>query len=184
VLGAYVYKDAAIEVGAALQYDFTRRLAADDERFLHLRDIRDTPRFKLFASRTIFFVTGDTSVATDIAGHSQGTLAQANLWFTIPFAPRCLLSIGPGLTWADHDYMATFYGITEVQAARAPLAVYSARAGIVDRHLNGIATYDISSRWSLGASASVTHFGRDALHSPVTQQSSQTTMVAWLTYKL
>jgi outer membrane protein len=139
---------------------------------------------KLFASHTISFVTGDTNVATDILGHGQGTIAQANIWLTLPIAPGCMLSVGPGLAWADQDYMAAFYGVTAAQAARSSFEPYAARAGTVDGHLNGIATYDLSARWSLGASAVAARLSRDARHSPVTQQPSQVTMVAWLTYKI
>jgi outer membrane scaffolding protein for murein synthesis (MipA/OmpV family) len=61
---------------------------------------------------------------------------------------------------------------------------YAARAGIVDLHLNGIATYDISSRWSVGASVYVACLHGDAVGSSVTQSPSQTTALAWLVYKI
>ena len=96
LLGIYGYKNPTAQAGAALQWDFTERLAKDDQRLKDLREIHDTPRFKVFANRTIGMLTGDFNVATDIAGRGQGTLAQGNFWLTIPFVNNWLFSFGPG----------------------------------------------------------------------------------------
>jgi MipA family protein len=184
LVGAYAYKTVGDAVGAALQYDFTERLNSDSPSFRYLHDIKATPRFKLFADKTIGIVTADFNVATDIGGHSQGTLAQANLWVTIPFVPKWVFSVGPGLTWADNEYMSTFFGITPEQAAVSPFHTYVARAGIDDFHLNAVVTYAISSRWSIGASGYIARLHGDADHSPVTESHEQITALAWLVYKI
>jgi outer membrane protein len=111
-------------------------------------------------------------------------LAQANLWVTIPFIPKWIFSVGPGLTWADARYMHTFFSITDAQAAVSPLSPYAARAGVVDLHFNAIASYEISSRWSVGATAYVARLNGDADESPVTLRRSQTTALAFIAYKL
>jgi len=123
-------------------------------------------------------------VATDIGGRGQGTLAQANLLVTIPFIPKWLFSFGPGITWADHNYMTTFFTITPQQAAVSPIHEYEAHAGIADLHLNGAITYTISSRWAVGASAYAARLQSDAEESPVTLRRSQITVIAFLTYKV
>jgi MipA family protein len=184
LLGIYAYKTSTANVGAAIQYDFTERLAKDDYRFRYLREIKATPRGKIFASKTIGIITGDFNVATDLANRGQGTLAQGNLWLTIPFVKHWIFSVGPGFTWADHQYMSTFFAITPAQSAVAPLNVYSTKAGVVDLHLNGIATYEISSRWSLGASAYAARLRGDAENSPITLRHSQITALAFIAYKI
>jgi len=184
LLGVYAYKTAGDALGAALQYDFTERLDKDDARFRNLREIRATPRFKLFADKTVSLFTGDFNVATDMANRGQGTLAQANLWATLPFIKKWVFSVGPGITWADERYMHSFFTITPAQAAVSPLAAYQARAGILDVHLNGLVTYEISSRWSVGASAYAARLRGDAAGSPVTLRRDQTTALAWLVYKI
>lgn len=184
IVGVYALNSASTQAGAAFQYDFTERLAKDDLRFRNLSEIRTTPRFKVFASHTIGIITGDANVATDIAGRGQGTLAQANLWVTIPSIPKLILSFGPGLTWADERYMHTFFSITEAQAAVAPLTPYHAKAGVVDWHVNALATYEISSRWSLGASAYAARLNDDPDRSPVTLRRGQTTALAFVAYKV
>jgi outer membrane scaffolding protein for murein synthesis (MipA/OmpV family) len=184
LLGVYGYKTKGDALGAALQYDFTERLNTDDLRLRNIRDISTTPRFKLFADKTLSIFTADIDVATDIGGHGQGTLAQANLFVTIPFIPKWLFSFGPGIAWADHDYMSTFFSITPQQAAVSPIHTYTAHAGIADVHLNGAVTYSISSRWSVGASTYAAHLHSDAEDSTVTLRRSQITVITFVTYKV
>jgi MipA family protein len=184
LIGVYAYKTVGDAVGAAIQYDFTERLAKDNLSFRYLREVEATPRAKLFAAKTIGIFTADFNIATDIAHRGQGTLAQANLWVTIPFVKHWLFSFGPGLTWADHQYMTTFFTITPAQAAVSPLHTYTASAGVDDLHLNAVATYEISSRWSLGASAYEARLHGDADNSSVTSKHEQTTVLAWVAYKI
>jgi MipA family protein len=184
LLGVYAVNTSATQAGAAIQYDFTERLNDDDQRFRYLRDIKATPRIKLFASHTVGIFTGDANAATDVANRGQGTLVQGNLWVTLPFIPKFLLSMGPGLTWADERYMTSFFTITAPQAAVSSLPVYAARAGILDLHLNAVATLEISSRWSVGASAYAARLHADAGNSPVTLRRAQTTAMAWIVYKI
>jgi MipA family protein len=184
ILGVYGFNTPDTQAGAALIYDFTQRLARDDQRFRNLEEIHSTARFKLFASHTMGIITGDANVATDIGGHGQGTLAQANLWVTIPFISKFLASFGPGIAWADERYMNTFFSITPAQAAASPMSQYAARAGVLDLHLNLLATYEISSRWSLGASAYIGRLADEADESPVTLQRGQRTAVAYVAYKV
>jgi outer membrane scaffolding protein for murein synthesis (MipA/OmpV family) len=42
---------------------------------------------------------------------------------------KLTLSAGPGITWADDDYMQTFFGVTPGQAAASALPAYEARGG-------------------------------------------------------
>jgi MipA family protein len=184
LVGVYAYKTVGDALGAALQYDFTERLSKDNGDFKYFSDVKATPRFKLFADKTIGAFTADFNIATDIAGRGQGTLAQANLFVTIPIVPKWVFSFGPGLMWADHEYMTTFFTITPQQAAVSPLHSYTAGAGVDDLHLNAIVTYAISSRWGIGASAYEARLHGTADGSPVTTRREQTTALAWLVYKV
>ena len=183
ILGVYGYKTTDTQVGAAVEYDLTERMARDDIRLRGLPNVGETPRFKLFGSQTVGAVTADVNVARDIAGRGQGTLGQANLWLTVPFDPTFSVSVGPGITWADSQYMHTFYAITPAEAAVSALPAFASRAGITDAHLNGLAEWVIHSKYRLGAQACFGHLRGDAGASPITVQHEQTTLVAWLAYR-
>ena len=183
LIGVYAYKTEATQVGAAIAWDLTRRISSDDERLRGLPDVNETARFKLFASRTLYFITGDANVATDIAGQGQGTLAQANLWFTAPFSPTFSVSVGPGATWADADYLRTFYSVPAARGMGVSLPAFSTRAGVVDAHLNALAEWTVFSHYRFGASAYWARLKGDASASPITQRRGQATLVGWIVYK-
>ncbi len=138
---------------------------------------------KFFASRTVYFITADANVAKDIAGHGQGTLAQANLWVTMPFGPTFSVSLGPGATWADKVYMHTFYSVAPTQSLGWVLPAFSARSGVADAHLNGFAEWIICTHYRIGASAYLAHLDGDAGGSPITQRRAQKMLVGWLAYR-
>jgi outer membrane scaffolding protein for murein synthesis (MipA/OmpV family) len=183
LVGVYGYKTESTEAGAALQWDLTRRLSRDDERFRNLPNVNETARLKWFASRTVAFVTGDVNLASDVAGHGQGTLAQVNVWFTIPFDPTFSVSVGPGVTWADSEYMRTFYTVTRADSARSSLSAFAARAGIADAHFNGLAEWQLFSHYRIGASAYFARLKADAAASPITVRRTQPTVVGWIAYR-
>jgi outer membrane protein len=183
ILGLYGCKTTNTEVGAALEYDPTKRMARDDIRLRSLPDVKETARFKLFGSKTVGAITTDVNIARDIAGRGQGTVAQANLWLTVPFAPTFSISAGPGLTWADSRYMHTFFAISAAEAAVSSLPAFASRAGITDVHINGLAEWQIHAKYRLGASIYLTHLQGDAGASPITVQHEQKIIIGWIAYR-
>jgi len=171
LLGVYAYKTADTQVGSAFEYDLTSR---DASRVPELPTVRRTTRFKLFASETASFITVDGNIARDAAGHHEGTVGQTNLWASMPLGSAFLLSAGPGLAWGDRQYMQTFF----------TLPPYFARAGVSDAHLNGLAQWQISSRYQIGLLACAAHLRGSALQSPVSVQHEQTTLTGWIAYRI
>ena len=80
--------------------------------------------------------------------------------------------------------MSTFFAVTPEMSALAPLSTYATKAGVVDLHWNGIAVYQISSRWSIGASVYAARLHGDAENSPITLRPSQITALGWIVYKI
>jgi MipA family protein len=177
IVGVYGYKTESTQAGTALEWDLTER------HVRNLPDVNETPRFKLFASKTITIVTGDVNVATDASGREQGTVAQANLWLTIPFDPTLSVSFGPGLTWGDADYTHTFFAVTGNDAVASGLPPFATRAGIADAHINGLAEWVIFSHYRIGASAYLAHLKGDAANSPITVRREQSTLTGWIAYR-
>ena len=73
LLGIYAYKSPTANLGAAIQYDFTERLDKDDYRLRFLKDIKATPRGKLFPVRP--------------SGSSRGMSTWRPIWRIVVRAP-------------------------------------------------------------------------------------------------
>lgn len=184
LFGIYAIKSDSTQAGAAIMLDPMRRETFHEARLRHLRSIPETTRLKLFASRTLLFVTADGSIATDVLGRGQGTLAQANLWFTAPLTSGFSINAGPGVTWADSRYMQSFFSVTPAEADASPLlAPYGTRAGILDTHLNGLAEWQFLSHYRIGAQIYVARLDGIAAGSPIVKQRTQRSVVGWVAYR-
>ena len=183
LVGVYAWKTDMSQAGAALEFEPTERRARDDARLQHLADVRDTARFKLFASRTVGFVTADGNVATDVLGRGQGTLAQVNLWFTAPLSEHFSINVGPGVTWADARFLRSFYAVTPQEAAISQqLSTYSTHSGILDLHWNGLVEWQFLSNYRIGIQVSLMQLKGSAAASPITEQKTQQNVVGWVAY--
>jgi outer membrane scaffolding protein for murein synthesis (MipA/OmpV family) len=183
LVGVYAWKKEFSQAGAAIEFDPTERRARDDTRLAHLPDVRDTTRLKLFASRTVRFVTADGSVATDVLDRGHGTVAQANLWFTAPLTDHLSINVGPGVTWADARYMNSFYAVTTQEAAlSSQLSAYSTHSGILDAHWNGLVEWQVFSHYRVGIQLSLMQLKGSAAASPLTEQRTQRNIVGWVAY--
>lgn len=82
-----------------------------------------------------------------------------------------------GSTYANGDYMRTYFGVSPAQAANsvAGLSAFDADAGIKDVYLNLGATYAVTERFELRASFGYQRLLGDAADSPVTVDADQFT---------
>ena len=63
----------------------------------------------------------------------QGTLVLLDALVRRRLDERLTVNIGPGVTWADSEYMMTFFGVSAEQAARSTLPQYRAQGRLLRR---------------------------------------------------
>ncbi len=85
-----------------------------------------------------------------------------------------IISMGGHTTYADDDYMQTYFGVTPADSARSGLAVYDADESFKDVGLDLGVTWNFASNWGLQGLLSVSELVGDADdNSPVTDQGSE-----------
>ncbi len=105
---------------------------------------------------------------------------QADLSVGLPWAvtDRLALHMAVSATWANRDYMQTYFGVTPAQAQATSLAVYTPKSGCRKVELNVGAEYTLAPSWTLQANVGVSQLGDEAAASPlVSRRNGVTAMV-------
>ncbi|WP_248324446.1 MULTISPECIES: MipA/OmpV family protein [unclassified Caballeronia] len=181
VLGVNALKGENYHVGASLSFDFQSQSASDDSRLKGLPDVHYGPKLRLFADYTWWAFTGAAAVYQDIAGTGQGLTAMTDLYMSAPLG-KLLLSVGPGLTWANAAYTRTFFGVSAQESAASGLPQYATRSGLRDIHLGLNATYTMNAHWSADVTAQIGRLEKYAGGSPITERRLDLNGVASVAY--
>ena len=182
VLGVNALLGDSYHVGMSLSFDFQSRSASDDARLKGLPDVHYGPKLRLFADYTWWAFTGAAAVYQDIAGTGQGLTATADFLTSAPLG-KLLVSVGPGLTWANGKYTQTFFGVTSQESAASRLPQYATRSGLRDVHVTVDATYAFTSHWSANLAAVVGRLESFAAGSPITERRLDLNAMASVAYR-
>ena len=128
-------------------------------------------------------VTGDDFGRSDLGapdfrvGTDYGVEIDLSMSYERTVSDRLRLSGRVGTTFADGDYMQTYFGVTPAQSANsaAGLSAFDADAGLKDVYLNVGATFNVTERFELRASLGYQRLLGDAADSPVTMNANQFT---------
>lgn len=95
--------------------------------------------------------------------------AQVDMTVEMPWSvsDRLGLRFALGATWADRDYMQTYFGVTAAQAQATSFSVYTPKSGCRKVEANVGAEYALASSWKLQASVGFTRLGDVAAASPL-----------------
>ncbi len=114
-------------------------------------------------------------LATELRDKDQGTLVLVDALARRRVNERFTVDVGPGVTWADSEYMMTFFGVSAEQAARSVLPQYRARAGFYAIRFSAGGSYRVDRDWRVMLRASVARLEGDAARSPITRERMQYT---------
>jgi outer membrane scaffolding protein for murein synthesis (MipA/OmpV family) len=182
VLGVNALRGENYHVGMSLSFDFQSRNSSDDARLKGLPDVHYGPKLRLFADYTWWAFTGSAAVYQDIAGTGQGLTAMADFLVSAPLG-KLLVSMGPGLTWANSTYTNTFFGVNAQESAASGLPRYATASGLRDVHFNVDATYEFTPHWSANVAAVVGRLQKYAAGSPITERRLDLNGMASVLYR-
>lgn len=177
-INAWQYE--GLSVKGRLGYDFGRD--SDDDKHLDgLGDIGASAVLGIDLSYELMPFEFKLSLDQNLGG-SDGFSAKFGTALMVPMDPF-MFSIGPSVTWADGNYMESYFGVTEKQSIRSGLREFEAEAGFkrVDLEISGL--YFINEHWALRGEVGVGYLVGDAADSPVSQENLQPYSMFILGYK-
>ncbi len=104
---------------------------------------------------------------TDVDDEHEGSLTTLRQSYKQPLKNRRLLTFNVSLTYADDDYMGTFFGIDSGNAASSGLRMFDAEAGIKDLEVSVALLTRVSKRWNIAYTLGYKELLGDAADSPV-----------------
>lgn len=154
---------------------FGTSLSGPDERLRGLGDIDPALGIRAFGSYKISPVLFRASFTKYTGDQNDGMLV--NLGISLPYHVLKKLILNPGIstTWADHNYMQTFFGVTPQQSASSGLSAFNARSGFKDVTAALIAVYQFDRHWFLSVNAGIKQLLGDAKKSPITESGTSAT---------
>ena len=100
----------------------------------------------------------------------NGLVIDVGAAYSTMLAAQLRLGVGVGATYANADYMQSYFGVTPAQSARSGYAGTSPSAGLRDVRANAALTYLVSPSISITTGVSANSLQGDAKDSPLTRQ--------------
>lgn len=107
------------------------------------------------------------SLAKDVAGGHDGLVGEGEAGIRFNLSDTLNASASARASWADKDYMSTYFGVTAAQAARSGLPVYRAGSGLKDVGAGLNLNYMLGEHWMVSAIGGYSRLLGDAADAPL-----------------
>jgi len=181
-LGVYALRNRSYTLGASVGYEFGRD-EDDDARLRGLGDVDATAELGLFGSIAFapFELKGE--IRQDILDGHDGMTAEAGIDYKTDWSKTTFLSLGPSITWASDNYMESYFGVSNAQAANSAFNTYKAEAGIAEYGFGGTLIHMLDQNWFVTVIGEYSKLAGDAKDSPITEEDNQFFSGAFIGYK-
>lgn len=162
-----------LRLGPSLNYRFGRD-DVDDKVVDDMKDIDDTVEAGGFIGvefidqanpRKRFMASVD--FLADLGSEHDGYSIYFNTKVWYPVSRMFDIGLGAGFSYADSDYMETYFGVDRSDSARSGLPMFDADSGIKDLRIYPMAIMHLSPNWHVGAGVQYRVMVGDADDSPV-----------------
>ncbi|MFN3351044.1 MipA/OmpV family protein [Pseudorhodoplanes sp.] len=158
----------------------SKRKTSDYPELFGLDDVKSTFELGAKVGYTFDWIRPWVAARYGLGGHS-GVVGETGLDFIFRAAPNLLWSVGPRASFANRNYMETYFGVTPLESARSgTLAAFSPGGGFkgVGAELN--VRYEFAPQWAVRGEFIYEKLIGDAADSPITQVGSENQFTAKL----
>jgi len=160
------------QLGPLLQYRMERD-DVDNSKVDKMKKVDGTVEAGAFVGFTSGAWEAELSFAADADSNHDGYLVYLSGAYNMEVNDKLKLKFGARTSYADDDYMDTYFGVSGADATRSSLSRYSADGGMKDWGLSLTANYSINKTWGLIGSLSYSRLLGDAEDSPVVDQGDE-----------
>ena len=165
---------SGFEVGPLVGWRFDR----DDNDAARLRGLGDVDGGLVLGGYAAYHLgplMPFVSYQHQVTGDDTGSLIRFGAETRMPFASGISVLASAGATYADDDYMDSYFSVTAAQSAAslAGLNQYDADAGIKDVYFGLTTDVPLSRDWTLKLSGRYSRLVGDASDSPIVEDENQ-----------
>ncbi|MBT3922133.1 MAG: MipA/OmpV family protein [Nitrospina sp.] len=169
-LGFYVLKERELELGGAIGY-YESRNEKDSAKLQGFDDISDGFDGRMFAKYNMGRTSLSFQIRSDLSDNHKGTLFDIGAAYSINPNRRINWTLKAATTFADKNYMQTYFGVSQTQAnqtifSSTPTA-FVPRGGWKDISVNSKFSIDFTRRWNAKWVMGYKRLTRDAAYSPL-----------------
>ena len=160
-------KDPTLQYGLGLGVDFGRKESATGAlagmgsigaKLEYGAFLNYAPDRHWRLSSVLRYGSGDTS---------QGATAYFGANYAMDIAPQWRLDLGVSTTWANAQYMQSYFGVSTTQSPQSGHAVYSPAAGLRDLSSSLNLSYQVTPEISVSGGLKASSLVGDARNSPI-----------------
>ena len=164
------------------------RFGRDEEDARRLRGLGDVDGGLVagaYAALRLGALSPFVSYHRQLTGDETGALVRFGIESRIPLTTRASLLVSAGATYADKDYMASYFSVTGAQsvASLSRLPAFDTGAGIKDVHVGASGDLPLGADWTLRLTGRYSRLVGDAADSPVVESRDQLFGGLGLTYR-
>jgi len=145
-------------------------------------DLDDELGGKIFVKTRLGRVMATLSSTKALSEDERGLLINVSLSYPHEMTDRLTVVPSISATWADDDYMNSYFGVNTTQSANAGLPVYRPSSGFKDVEVGVAANYQLDECWSLVGALGTSRLLGDASDSPLVESDSQLNAVMGFSY--
>ena len=174
-LGANVFKmtdpqgRGALKIGPFVNWRFARK-ESDDDDLRGVGNVKGGIDAGAFANYTFGRLEFDLAGKRNLSESDLGGTVEAGLRYRLAPIGRTMASFGPRATWADGDFMKTYFGVPAAKASAAGLAAYTPSSGIKDVGIGAAVIHPLGGNWALTGFGGYSRLVGDAADSPLVKQ--------------
>lgn len=155
---------------------------SNDDSILGMGDIGLAPGVRAYFEYDFAYIDIGANVSQFFGADNNGLLAEMILDKSVPLTEKWRIVPTIKATWADTDYMQTFFGVSTEQSALSQFPQYSARKGFKDVSFNLNIMYAFNQNWFVFLNGQIKKLLNDAADSPVSRDDTNTLIASGVAY--
>jgi outer membrane protein len=154
------------ELGPVLQYRMERD-DVDNNRVDRMKKVDSATELGAFVGFKSGPWAASLTYATDVSDEHDGSVTELAGSYHLPINDAFSLKFGASVSYADDDYMDTYFGVNGKNKGKSGFSNYNAGSGIKDYGLSATAEYALNPSWGLQGGISYYRLTGDAEDSPL-----------------